>query len=581
MIRLSMILSRWLALWLALAAPVGGLALEVRETIWGFDGKVVPGRFNPLSVLVENPGNSVFDGQFLLSPTDGAGNRRGADYVQPAYLAPHTARWLQFHVFFGNNVGNHVLIWGRDSTSRYDLTPIPNFGPPACVWLRNTDSIFSRVGAMKAFPAELFPTTLTATDGLDAVVLDHAPNWEPARREAFRQWIERGGTVHLLRTASGQYPQFSDDLAGLNSTVDQLRLGSGRVVWHAIATREMSEQYLAEHGFPARTLQQTKEPTIYDLEPILFRQLASLTRPDVNWAAIHLLALAYIGVIGPLHFHYRRRLDYRVSIAAFLITVALFSTALAIVGRRGYGETQTVHSLAVARALGGGRCDVTQWISAFATDGDLYTLTHTAPANLYATEQSADSGGGRILNGKDGRILLDIPLYSSRAFIHRAVMPGADPEVHVEKWETNASGSLRALRLVPGSGFPKDASQVSARVGDMVCDLAFHDGGWELQHPVPLTLKDYFSGEKIRPHSYGQGFGKNEGPDAHCTLMPLLAAQVLNAPEIFQQTVSEPANRADLQLLVVAPAPASFRLQGRGFDRERGWVLYVQDVFKP
>ena len=30
-----------------------------------------------------------------------------------------------------------------------------------------------------------------------------------------------------------------------------------------------------------------------------------------------------------------------------------------------------------------------------------------------------------------------------------------------------------------------------------------------------------------------------------------------------------------------APVPAGFHLQGKGFNREKGWVLYVQDVFKP
>lgn len=576
MTRLLTLFSGWLALWLVLVAPLQ--ALEVRETIWGFDGKVVPGRFNPFSLLIENPTNTVFDGQLVLAPSDGAGNSRGAEYVQPLFLAPRTTRWMQFHVFIGNYPGSFALIWGRGPKARYDLPNAPNLGAPACVWLRDADNVFSAVGAMKSFPDTLFPTTVAATDTLDAVVLDHVPNWEPTRREAFRLWVERGGTVHLLTGASGAYPQFVDDLAMLNTTQDQARVGAGRVVRHTIAAREMREQYLTERGFPPRTLKQTQGPVIYDLESTLFRRLSSLTRPDINWTAIHLLAIAYIGVIGPLHFRYRRRIDYRVSIFAFLGVVLLFGTAFALIGRRGYGESQTSHSLSIARVLGRGRCDVTQWTNAFVTDGALYTLTHNAPANLYATDNSIDGGGGQILNGKDGRLFLDIPLYSSRAFLHRAVMLADDPGVTIEKWDD--SDARRGLRLKPGPGFPKDFVDARIVFGDRIYDLSWEGGALIVKNPGGQLISQVFSKSNLQPLTYqNQSSGaKNQ----HRDMMPLLAAYVLNPPEIFQQNISAPPAAKDRALLMfVAAAPASFSLQGQGFTRESGWVLYVQDLFKP
>ena len=63
--------------------------------------------------------------------------------------------------------------------------------------------------------------------------------------------------------------------------------------------------------------------------------------------------------------------------------------------------------------------------------------------------------------------------------------------------------------------------------------------------------------------------------------MPLLAARAVRAPDIFPNRVAPPDHQADLQLLIVAPMPAAFQLQGKGFTRENGWVLYVQDVYKP
>ena len=576
MTRLLTFFPGWLVLWLVLTTPLA--ALEVRETIWGFDGKVVPGRFNPFSVLIENPANTVFDGQLVFAPSDGAGNKRGAEYVQPLFLAPRTVRWVQFHIFIGNYPGSYALIWGLGPKARYDLPSTPNLGPPSCVWLRDADNAFSAVGAMKSFPDVLFPTTVAATDALNAVVLDHVPNWEPTRREAFRLWLERGGTVHLLTGTNGEYPTFADDLAALNSAQEQTRVGAGQVVRHTVAPREMREPYLAERGFPPRTLKQTQGPVVYDLESTLFRRLSSLTRPNINWTAIHLLAIAYIGVIGPLHFRYRRRLDYRVSIAAFLGVVVLFGTAFALIGRRGYGENQTAHSLSIARVLGGGRCDVTQWTNAFVTDGAIYTLTHNAAANLYTTDNSLESGGGQILNGKDGRLFLDIPLYSSRAFLHRAVMLADDPGVTVQKWDE--SNARRELRLKPGPGFPKDFADARIVFGDRIYDLTWAAGTLLVKNPGGQAINEVFSKANLQSLTY-----QNQGRDLqqqHREMMPLLAASFLNPPEIFHQNISNPRPAKDRALLMyVAAAPSSFSLQGKGFSRESGWVLYVQDLFKP
>jgi hypothetical protein len=573
-----LILLRWLAFWLVTAAPLG--ALEVRETIIGFDGRVVPGRFNPISVLIENQRPSNFEGHLVLAAAEAGGGTRGAEYLQSIFLAPHTSRWVQFHIFVGNYFSPLTLKWGRGPQDSYEFLDQVKIGPPACVWLRDTANPFASAGALKSFPEELFPTTVVATEGLDAVVLDHGPRWEPARREAFLDWLRRGGTLHLLPGADGRFPIFAEGLEVLNADATMTRIGAGQVRRHQIAAREVNEKYLATLGYPPRELKQTQNPVIYDLEATLFQRLSSLTRPTVSWTAIHLLALAYIGVIGPLHYRFRRRFDYRVSILAFLGVVAMFGTAFALVGRRGYGESQTVNSLTIAHALGGGRCDATQWISAFATKGDLYTLTHESPSNLYGPGGALDSGGSRALNGRDGRIELDIPLYSARTFVHRGVMMGADPAVTVERWP-GADDRLDHLRLRTGPSFPADMAEAWIVGHGQQRGLVMKEGVLELSGNT-VALSDYFSREKLSPLAFNHQFARQQNPDAHRMLMPLLAARALGAQEVFQQAVIEAPRPADrLQLCIVAPAPASFHLRGPGFSRERGWVLYVQDVFKP
>lgn len=578
---------RWLLIAMAalLARPLH--ALEVQQTIWGFDGRVVPDHFNPLSVLVSNPGNLAFDGALNLllnggGPGGGASGH-GASYVQPIFLAPHTTRWVQFIVPATHNMSLSELRWGRGLKESFDVDGPMSTGPPACVWLRDLDSPFTAGGSLKSFPDQLFPTSAIAAESLDSVVLDHTPKWEAARRDAFLDWVRLGGTVHLLPGTDGALPIFGGDLKELDSKEEVTRVGAGRVVHHTIALREMSEQYLTTHGYPPRTLDNAKSPVLYDLESTFFRNLSSLTRPKVSWTLINLVMIAYVAAIGPMHNFFRRRLDYRVSILVFLGCVAAFGMALGSIGRRGYGESQTVHSLGIAHSLGGGRVDVTQWISAFATSGDRYTLTHQAPANLYASDRYAEMGSGLIFNGKDGYMLMDIPLYSARAFTHRAIMTGDDTSVTVEKWPGD-SGSLSGLRLRAGAGFPRQPREIHAVRGDTIYELALHDGLLERTNKGGEALSNYFSREKLNATSYQNFFQNNKNPqtaDTLDTLLPALVARALDYPGVFSTLIAPPKSHADLQLLILAPAPPSLQLQGKGFAHEDGWVLYVQDVSPP
>ena len=557
-------------------------ALEVQQVLWGFDGRVVPGRFNPVSVLMANPGGGTFDGSMTLAPTLGYGGPRGAAYVQPVFIGPQSARWVQFEAFIGSGVEEFTLVWGRGAKEREAFDRQLPTGPPACVWLVDAGDAFARPGAFKAFPDQLFPTTVAATDGLDAVILDYAPRWEPARREAFLDWLRRGGTVHLVQGANGELPVFADTLAALNGGDETTRVGAGQVVRHRLPRTELRPETLTARGFPPRELLKPQNPVVHNFEETLYQRLASLTRPKVSWWLLNSLTFLYIALIGPVAWRLAKRMDFRWTIAGFLGVVALFGVAFSIIGRRGYGESQTVHSLSIARSLGGARWDVTQWLSAFATSSGQYTLTHAAPANFYATSSSDDAARGQILNGKDGKFLAEIPLFSSRVFTHRAVMQGDDLGVTVEKWEVNRT-VLSTLKLKPGPGFPKEAFNVAALYRDRVYKLKLHEGAWELDGTGEI-LSAVFSREKLQPLTYGFNYYGNNTtapPDRLREVLPLLQARALGEGDITPQISERPIPKNLLRLLIAAPAPPSFHMQGQGFGHENGVVLYVQDIFQP
>jgi len=150
--------------------------------------------------------------------------------------------------------------------------------------------------------------------------------------------------------------------------------------------------------------------------------------------------------------------------------------------------------------------------------------------------------------------------------------------VTVQKWDE--SNARRELRLKPGPGFPKDFADARIVFGDRIYDLTWAAGTLLVKNPGGQAINEVFSKANIQSLTY-----QNQGRDLqqqHREMMPLLAASFLNPPEIFQQNISNPRPAKDRALLMyVAAAPSSFSLQGKGFSRESGWVLYVQDLFKP
>ena len=104
---------------------------EIQEVHWGFDGKVVPEHFNPLALLVYNPGPAPFEGALEL--TEGTLVHQGAPWRVACYLAPGTSRWVEFQPWISNNTDSFQLRWlPTGNTSDIDQ---PSFGAPATVVL--------------------------------------------------------------------------------------------------------------------------------------------------------------------------------------------------------------------------------------------------------------------------------------------------------------------------------------------------------------------------------------------------------------------------------------------------------------
>ena len=569
-----------LALCLLLAGPAHA-ALHVGPPLWGFDGKVLPNAFTILSVQVSNHGAKAFDGDLVLR--DGAG---GAPLKQAIFLTPGGARWVQFHPYIGSYVPDWRLSWhdGRDESE--DMGQ-PVSGPPATVLLADSDSPGMRAARMRVFPENQFPTTVSATDGLGAIVLDHQPHWDALRREAFMDWVRRGGIVHVLPGADGAVPQFNDDLAPLNiAGGNRQRVGAGQVARHAIARADITEQWLKEHGFPALEMRADGKGNIADCDSFVFHKLAAVTRPNIQWGLIYLLTVAYVAVIGPAFYLLRKR-NYRVLLGGFLATVALFTWVFTVIGRRGYGEKQIYHSIAIAHPLGAGRFDVHEWIHAFATAGDIYQFAHGQGGQFYGTASQGETVRGEIREGKESSFTADIPLFSSRSFLHRGVMAGEDPGLKVEAWQApHGVSPLKTFRVSAAPGFRKRVfTAVLEHMGDYA-ELALTPTGFELPPDAsPKHAQDFFG--KTSYYDYGRYYGGDYG-DAEAivrelrALHPFFICLANGKPAYFKKYVPPPAPGADhARLFLFAEAPAGFALKNERFESGHSLVLYVADLFKP
>lgn len=592
--------SGWICLLLLVALPAS--ALEVQQVVWGFDGQVVPGRFNLLSVLVADNAAAPFDGTVNFYKSRGLADRVGAIYRTPCYLSPLTTRWLQFYVYIENQYDQWCLEWDRGADDHYDLQP-PKWGPPARVLLSGSETALSTASAFKRFREDLFPPTVAATSGLDSLLLDHVPHWEPAKRQAFLDWLRAGGKVHLLLGADGRYPVFADELAVLNvseqtdggagilpaksgqaGSLPHFRVGAGLVVRHAATARDIKLADVQEDDSLLREFKPGAPATSPQTADSFLGALAQLSQRHYNWALIYLLAIAYAALVGPVNLRAGRKLaDYRLRIALLLATIAAFALLFDFVGRRGQGEASVIHSLSYARAIDGDTYDVTQWINVFATHGAHYTITHAGPHNLYATGQDYEPVNGVIENGKGGRFVVDLPMFSRRAFLHEAEMKGANVPLKIVSWD--GAGTLKHLVLTAGPDFNRQVLDGWLVQGDRIYTMKATKDGLEFEDLGSQSLQTFLSAAGSHPTAVAYGYPQAnavtdvEGQFRKCA-RPLIAWS-LGAVDFTGLNKSSPAAIERVQVFLFARSPESFHITGSELGHETGYVLYHFDLFKP
>lgn len=437
-------------------------SIDIEYAEWGFDGRAVPGHFNLLSIEVRNSGDDAFEGKLTLRRLlTTAGAWSGAEQVEETFIGPFSQKLIHFYPYILESADEWELRWGPTVDDTF-VVERPALSNGARVILNDGELASGIIPALKGFRDDMFPPTVTGTDSLRTVVLDHSPRWEEARRRAFRDWLYLGGVLHVLHDASGRFPVLPVEEA--NGPGRVRRFGSGRIYWHDLPRAALTREYVYDRIYATSrssitvsapgNLSLDVDPTSkkyytrfndeeffhahadWHSEEIIPARLRELVTPSHNWLLIYVLSAAYLLLIFPGGALLNRtQLDYRFSMAALIVIVGLWSWMFMAIGSRGYGESTSACSTAALRQLPDGRWDVEQWSSLFVTGGDKYTLTHPGESLVYSTAQAYERIEGSIENGDRGALVVDMPPFTFRTFTHRTQLNAGDVQIRIASFE--------------------------------------------------------------------------------------------------------------------------------------------------
>jgi hypothetical protein len=576
------------------------IAVPENDILWGFDGTVMRDRFNPLTLVLDNPTPEPFDGPVRLYRSDFTGKRSGGFLVETVYLAPGTRRMVQFYPLSLGEMEAWVLEWDGGQVT----LPQPRRGTPARVLIADDRDLFDRGGAVKRFPARYFPPYETATDGLGEVVFDSTPDWDAPRRQAFLDWLRAGGVVHLIKGSDGRHPEFTGDLVMLNEPSDEFRVGAGRVRRHDVARSGLTRDYVRRQMDPpepppdevaaAAEAERANQYGVYNM-PLeehrmasnVFGQLKQMVKAEHNWGVIHLLSLSYVAVLFPGCFLIGREFrNVPVTFGAIAGSTLLFGGAFFLVGNRGYGESTSVHTVALAEHVDGDKFDVTQWSSVFVTSGGTYSFSNAGEERLYSDATDNEPVGGDETAGSQGRFVADVPPYSTRIYAEKALLKV--PQAAAPKPVAQPGGAAYQLP----AGFPASVREAYLLTGDRMSSCS-HSGGLVRPMGAGTRVKEFLKPQSA-DYVADAGWGQDVPADTRLANMirPLMLYSLRLTKDEELKDFRLPEGRG--KLFVYAPLSEPFyTLSGKApaagaedaapppaepLPAQTGTVLYVFDV---
>lgn len=574
--------------------------IEIRQTEWGFDGKSTPRTFVPLSLLVENPGPTPATGTIRLTKYYGIDRQVDCEYEQSYYVSGFSTKWVQLTPFVVEDYESWRLSWGPQLRNRADV-PTPRVGERATVLFAETEDATAAGSALRRCDPALFPVSVTGTDSLRGAVLHAVPNWQGARAQAFREWLERGGRVYLIHGADGEYPKFPGELSFLNNPEDRFRIGAGVVKRLPLSVRDIDAETARRQILTEEETEQPEEaaarrmaaaqfnalPTWTDFDGFLFRELQYSTRFKRNWWLIYATAVLFLLAVFPGSYLLGRRVtDWRWFYAGFLGTSLVFSAGFARLGQLGSSEQSRTRTIATAYQLTDGIYDVTQWTCAASRDGDLYELTNGGSGRLFTSCQELEPVNG-VVRLQDGRFDLDLPPASTCNILQRSRIEGPPLGVKVETLRASPE-TLQQFSVKFAPGVFDRTMLVCAMYRDSIYRMSTDAGGARLveQRQDTANFINQIGTVPWQDTMRTTDIWGND-LDAETTStesFQMLMRQAVGATLDLASSTDSADVKLDpsiVRLLIYRPQPAELQFAGDRFPDQQGYVLYVVDLPSP
>jgi hypothetical protein len=574
--------------------------IEIRQIEWGFDGKSTPRTFIPLSLLVENPGPTPATGTIRLTKYYGIDRQVDAEFEQSYYVSGFSTKWVQLTPFVVEDFERWRLSWGPNFHNRADV-PTPRIGERATVLFAETEDATAVGSALRRCDPALFPVSVTGTDSLRGAVLHAVPNWQGARAQAFREWLERGGRVYLVHGADGEYVKFPGELAFLNIPEDRFRVGAGIVKRLPLSVRDIDAETARRQILTDQEVEQPEEvaarrlaaaqfgslPTWTEFDGYLFRELQYSTRFKRNWWLIYATAVLFLLAVFPGSYLLGRRVtDWRWFYAGFIGTSLVFSAGFARMGQLGSAERSRTRTVATAFQLAEGIYDVTQWTCAASRDGDLYEFTNDGSGRLFTSCQELEPVNG-VVRLQDGRFDVDMPPASTCNILQRSRIEGPPLGVKVETLRASTD-TLQQFSVKFAPGVFDRTMLVCAMYRDSVYRMSTDANGARLveqrQDTVNFTNHVGILPWQETPRTtniWGNDIDAEvTSTESFQVLMRQAVGTTLNLPP-SATSIDVKLDPSIVRLLIYRPLPEELRFAGDKFPDQQGYILYVVDLPSP
>jgi hypothetical protein len=474
----------------AAQAPSDDLEISVPETVWGFDGKAVKETFTPLSILVQNPGPRIASGTMRLDRQMPLDSVKEPPIEIPFDVPPFEERWVQIAPYIVDEFTPWQLTWGKKPSQTVEI-PQPRLGDVAVVLMVNPNDRPRSTGVLRRFRSNLFPASVTATDGLETVFLNSIPDLQGARLQSFLDWLHRGGHIVLLHGDDQKYPTFPSALAALNDPADVFHVGSGEVRRLALDASDVNEKQLRLTSRPDRRDVTQRESAVKFNDPYktyngrypwsrdraVLEKLEGVSRFHRRWWVIYPLALLYLLAVFPGSYAIAHTPQgvRRFYIAYFAIAIA-FSWAFKTLGGVGGGDRNRIRSATIAHQLSPGVFDCSQWCSMAAVDGGRYTLTHEGSGRCYAHNEEFETPHGLITAGAGAKYELEIPVASTRTVVTRMRATASPVTVQLQSMDF-VERKLNSCK-VAFAGLPNEPIEAFACHRELIFRLQKNGDAW-------------------------------------------------------------------------------------------------------